>query len=174
MERTVCKNYIYRGKILNLRRDDVVANGRNTVREVVEHRGGCAIFCVKDERVLLVRQYRYVYGEELIEIPAGKVEEGEDPSVTAARELSEETGYVADAVRLLYTIYPTPGYTNEKLYIFTADGLKDGVAHPDDGEDLSAFWLPVAEALKMIEAGEIKDGKTVIALLSYACGKIIA
>lgn len=171
MEQTVSKNYIYRGKILNLRRDDVVSNGRNTSREVVEHRGGCAVFCVKDGQVLLVRQYRYVYGEELIEIPAGKVEEGEDPAVTAARELSEETGYTAEAVRLLYTIYPTPGYTNEKLYIFTADGLKEGVSHPDDGEEVSAFWLPVEEALHKIETGEIKDGKTVIALLSYACGK---
>ena len=124
-----------------------------------------------DGKVLLVRQYRYVYGEELIEIPAGKIEAGEDPAVTAARELSEETGYTAESVKLLYTIYPTPGYTNEKLYIYKADGLREGVAHPDEGEALSAFWLPVEDALDLIEKGEIKDGKTVIALLSYARGR---
>ena len=102
MEETVRRQYIYRGKILNLRKDDVVADGRPTTREVVEHRGGCAVLCVERGSVLLVKQYRYAYGEVLTELPAGKVEEGEDPAVTAARELSEETGYSVGALSLAY------------------------------------------------------------------------
>lgn len=168
MEETVRRQYIYRGKILNLRKDDVVADGRPTTREVVEHRGGCAVLCVEQGSVLLVKQYRYAYGEVLTELPAGKVEEGEDPAVTAARELSEETGYTAEQIRLLYVIYPTPGYTDEKLYIYGAEGLSAGASHPDEGEEVTAFWLPFEEALAMVQRGEIRDGKTVIALLSHA------
>ena len=118
--------------------------------------------------MLLVKQYRYAYGEVLTELPAGKVEEGEDPAVTAARELSEETGYTAEQIRLLYVIYPTPGYTDEKLYIYGAEGLSAGASHPDEGEEVTAFWLPFEEALAMVQRGEIRDGKTVIALLSHA------
>ena len=168
MEETVRRQYIYRGKILNLRKDDVVADGRPTTREVVEHRGGCAVLSVERGSVLLVKQYRYAYGEVLTELPAGKVEEGEDPAVTAARELSEETGYTAEQIRLLYVIYPTPGYTDEKLYIYGAEGLSAGASHPDEGEEVTAFWLPFEEALAMVQRGEIRDGKTVIALLSHA------
>lgn len=168
MEETVRRQYIYRGKILNLRKDDVVADGRPTTREVVEHQGGCAVLCVERGSVLLVKQYRYAYGEVLTELPAGKVEEGEDPAVTAARELSEETGYTAEQIRLLYVIYPTPGYTDEKLYIYGAEGLSAGASHPDEGEEVTAFWLPFEEALAMVQRGEIRDGKTVIALLSHA------
>ena len=168
MEETVRRQYIYRGKILNLRKDDVVADGRPTTREVVEHRGGCAVLCVERGSVLLVKQYRYAYGEVLTVLPAGKVEEGEDPAVTAARELSEETGYTAEQIRLLYVIYPTPGYTDEKLYIYGAEGLSAGASHPDEGEEVTAFWLPFKEALAMVQRGEIRDGKTVIALLSHA------
>lgn len=168
MEETVRRQYIYRGKILNLRKDDVVADGRPTTREVVEHRGGCAVLCVEGGSVLLVKQYRYAYGEVLTELPAGKVEEGEDSAVTAARELSEETGYTAEQIRLLYVIYPTPGYTDEKLYIYGAEGLSAGASHPDEGEEVTAFWLPFEEALAMVQRGEIRDGKTVIALLSHA------
>ena len=126
MEETVRRQYIYRGKILNLRKDDVVADGRPTTREVVEHRGGCAVLCVERGSVLLVKQYRYAYGEVLTELPAGKVEEGEDPAVTAARELSEETEDTAEQIRLLYVIYPTPGYTDEKLYIYGGGGTERG------------------------------------------------
>ncbi|MGN0822689.1 MAG: NUDIX domain-containing protein, partial [Candidatus Gallimonas sp.] len=110
-ETTVRKNYIYRGKIINVRCDDAeLPDGRACKREMVEHPGGAGILCVRDGSVLLVRQYRYAYGEEIYEIPAGKLNPGEDPALTAQRELKEETGVTAK-VRLLYTLYPTPGYT---------------------------------------------------------------
>lgn len=101
-EKTVRRNYIYRGKILSLRCDDAARpDGKPCKREIVEHSGGAAILCVVNGKVVLVRQYRYAYGEVLYEIPAGKLEKGEDPSSAARRELSEETGYETDSAELL-------------------------------------------------------------------------
>ena len=118
-ETTVKKNYIYQGKILNLRKDDaLLPDGRPCVREIIEHSGGACVLYVKDEKVLLVKQFRYAYEESLYELPAGKLEKGEDPKVTALRELEEETGIKATDAERLFTVYPTPGYTNEKIYIY--------------------------------------------------------
>ncbi len=112
-ERTVGKNYLYRGKILSLRCDDaLLPDGTPCKREIVEHSGGAGVLCVREGKVLLVKQYRYAYGEELYEIPAGKLNEGEDPALTAARELKEETGLICNSLKHIFTLYPTPGYTN--------------------------------------------------------------
>ncbi len=112
-----------------------------------------------------MRQYRYAYGEVLYEIPAGKLEKGEDPSSAARRELSEETGYETDSAELLFTLYPSPGYTDEKIYVYEAADVRAGTRHPDEGEFLSAVSIPLKEAYGMIERGEIRDAKTVAALL---------
>ncbi len=113
--------FLKKGKIVNLRCDDVLLpDGESCKREVIEHSGGAAVLCVKEGKVALVRQFRYAYGEELYEIPAGKLDAGEDPAVAAVRELSEETGLTAERLNLLYVLYPTPGYTNEKIYIYRA------------------------------------------------------
>ena len=115
VERTVKKNYVYEGKILKLRCDDaVLPDGRACKREVVEHSGGACVLCVKDGKVALVKQYRYAYGESIYEIPAGKLNAKEDPLVAARRELEEETGLCAKELELLFVLYPTPGYTDEK------------------------------------------------------------
>ncbi len=168
IEKTVKKNYIYEGKILKLRRDDAeLPNGEPCIREIVEHSGGACVLYVEDEKVLLVRQYRYAYGESLYELPAGKLEKGEDPMLAAARELEEEAGVRAKRLELLFVNYPTPGYTDEKIYIYRAyDGEKVS-AHLDEGEFLDAEYIPLERAREMLGKGEIKDGKTIIALQAY-------
>lgn len=166
-EKTVRRNYIYRGKIVNLRCDDaLLPDGRPCTREVVEHPGGAAVLCVREGKVLLVRQFRYSYGEELLEIPAGKLDPGEEPIRAAARELEEETGFTA-SLEPLTVFYPTPGYTNEKIYIYLAKEIHGGTQRLDDGEFLDVLQLPLEEALRMVNEGQIKDGKTIAALLLY-------
>ncbi len=167
-EKTVNKRYVYRGKIVNLRCDDAeLPDGSPCKREIVEHPGGAAVLCVRDGKVALVRQYRYAYSEELWEIPAGKLERGEDPARAAARELGEETGLKAEELVPLITLYPTPGYTDEKIHIFLAKGIKEGERHPDADEFLDVAFIPLEEAYAMIGRGELRDGKTVAALLLY-------
>ncbi len=165
-EKTVSKNYIYKGKILSLRCDDaVLPDGKPCKREIVEHSGGAAVLVKTQKGIALVRQYRYAYGEEIYEIPAGKLNEGEDPMLAAARELSEETGLIAEKLELLTVLYPTPGYTNEKIYIYEAKGISSGKRHLDEGEFLDVEYLPEEEVLSMIKDGRICDGKTVSAVL---------
>lgn len=164
-EKTLKKDYLYRGKILNLRKDEVqLPNGKSAVREMVEHSGGSAVVCEKDGKVLLVKQFRYPYGAELLEIPAGKLNEGEDPAETAIRELEEEGGIKAERVEKLFDIYPTPAYTNEVIRIYRAVGVKTTKPHLDDDEFLDAIWVEKELLKKMLDNGEIKDAKTVIAL----------
>lgn len=165
-ERTINKSYLYKGKILNVRKDDVVLpNGNTAVREMVEHSGGSAIVCEKDGKILLVRQFRYPYEQELYEIPAGKLNQGEDPALTAIRELEEEGGIKAQSVEKLFDVYPTPAYTNEIIRIYRAVGISNSRPHLDDDEFLSAEWFSKEQLKSMIESGKIKDAKTLIALL---------
>lgn len=168
VEKTVRKNYIYKGKILSLRCDEAeLPNGKPCKREIVEHSGGACVLYVENGKVLLVRQYRYAYGESIYEIPAGKLNEGEDPMQAAARELEEEAGIQAEKFELLFVNYPTPGYTNEKIYIYRAHGAKKTQAHLDEGEFLDAEFLPLEKVREMLKNGEIRDGKTIIALQAY-------
>ena len=140
-ETTVEKKYVYDGKILKVRRDDArLPDGKPCVREMVEHPGGAAVLAEYDGKIAFVRQFRYPYGEEILEVPAGKLERGEAPIRTVERELSEETGLVADRFVSVGEIYPTPGYTNERLYLFRAEGVRRGYSHPDEGEFLTPEW----------------------------------
>ena len=167
-EKTVKKNYVYQGKILSLRVDDAaLPDGKPCKREIVEHSGGACILYVENDSVLLVKQFRYAYGETLWEIPAGKLEKGEEPFLTASRELEEETGIKSDDLTLLFVDYPTPGYTNEKIYIYEAKNGKKTSQKLDDGEFLTAEFIPLSKVKEMLKTGEIKDGKTIIALLHY-------
>lgn len=167
-ETTVNKNYVYQGKILKVRCDDAaLPDGRPCKREIIEHVGASAVLCVREGKVLLVKQFRYAFGEEIYEIPAGKLNVGEDPLLSAVRELKEETGVEAKEVELIYTIYPTPGYSMEKIYIFNVLGFEDGEQVLDDGEFLNVEWMPLEEAYEKVASGEIRDSKTIIALLHY-------
>ena len=167
-EATAQKNVVFEGKIITVRCDDaILPNGKPCKREIVEHPGGASILCVVDGKAVLVKQFRYAYGEELYEIPAGKLERGEDPAVAAKRELEEETGLIAGSLTLLTVLYPSPGYTNEKLYIYEAADVRTGEKHPDSDEFLNVEYIPFTEACNMVARGEIRDAKTVCALLFY-------
>ncbi len=166
-EKTINKTYIYNGKILSVRRDDILLpNNTPAVREVIEHSGGSAIYCEKDGKILLVKQFRYPYSEELYEIPAGKLNDGESPEQTAIRELEEEGGIRAKKVVKLFDIYPTPAYTNEIIRIYKAVDFVETKGCLDEDEFLSAEWIDKLKVKEMIENGQIKDAKTIVAVLS--------
>lgn len=166
-EKTLSEQYLYEGKILKLRKDEItLPDGNNALREVVEHSGGSAILCEKEGKILLVKQFRYPYKEELWEIPAGKLNEGEDPIETAIRELKEEGGVIANSVEKMFEVYPSPGYTDEIIRIYRASGIKEDVQSLDEDEFLRAEWFDKRTLKQMIKNGEIKDGKTLIALLA--------
>ncbi len=168
IEKTVKKNYIYKGKILNLRCDDaILPDGKPCKREIIEHSGGSCVLYVENGKILFVRQYRYAYGESIYEIPAGKLEKGEDPLVTAQRELEEEAGIKAERFELLYIMYPSPGYTNEKIYIYRAFGGQKTQLHLDEDEFLDVEYVLEKDAKEMLLNGEIKDAKTIVALQRY-------
>lgn len=169
-EKTIRKIYAYRGKILNLRCDDVeLPNGHISTREVVEHSGGAVILPVTpDGRVLFVKQFRYAYGEVILELPAGKLDPGESPIVAAARELKEETGMVAAKYYDLGKLYPSPGYTDEIISMYAATGLKDVGQELDPDEFLKVKTLSFSEALNLVYNGEIRDSKTISALLKFS------
>ena len=171
-EKTVKQNVVFEGKIIRVRCDDAeLPDGKPCKREVVDHAGGASVLYVREGKVLLVRQFRYPYMEETLEIPAGKLNPGEDPARTAARELAEETGWQPASVEHMFTIYPTPGYSAEKIYIYRAHGVSEGQVHPDEDEFVTAAFYPVDEVLSMIERGEIKDAKTIIAVMSLRLQK---
>lgn len=169
-EKTIDSHYEYQGHILNLRLDHVeLPSGHQSTREVVEHPGGVCLAALTDRRELLfVRQFRYPYGRVLLELPAGKLERGEDPLEAGKRELGEETGASAREYRSLGVMYPSVGYTDEVLYLYLATGLTFGRMHPDADEFLSVEKIPLDRAVEMVMAGEIEDGKTQIAVLKAA------
>lgn len=169
-EKTVAEHLVFDGRILKVYNDDVaLSDGTPCRREIVRHPGGAAVLLVLDGKALLVRQYRYAYGEELWEIPAGKIERGttEDPAVCAARELAEETGYLAASMISLGILYPSPGYTDERLRLYLCTDAEKGEAHPDDGEQLCLEWFDLTALAKAIRDNKIRDAKTVAAVLSY-------
>lgn len=172
-EKQLTSNLIYKGKILDLRVDSVSLPDRTeSKREYVCHNGGAAILAVdNDENIYLVSQYRYAYHEEILEIPAGKIEKDEDPYQTAIRELTEETGLIVDELIPYGVIYPTPGYTNEKIHVYKAHVEHKGERHLDEGEFLDVIKMPIQEAYKKVLDGLIKDGKTVYAIMRYVAEK---
>jgi ADP-ribose pyrophosphatase len=157
---------IYQGKVLALRVDDVVyENGDESKVEVVEHDGGVSIIAQPEPgKIVLVRQYRPSVGRELWEVPAGKLERGEDPMAAARRELVEETGYRCASLRKLWTFYTAPGFCSELLHLYVAEGLAAGEPEPDADEFLHAQIFDVEEAWAMVVRDELPDAKTQIAL----------
>lgn len=159
--------YIYKGRVIALRVDEL-EDGR--VREVVEHNGSVAILPVLDDgRIVLERHYRHAIGKELIEIPAGKVEEGESIEECAQRELVEETGYRAGRLEYIGKCYMTPGYCNELIHFFIASNLERiSSTSNEDGEEIDLFVISMDEAIEKALTNEIEDAKTLYALLRYA------
>lgn len=161
---------LYDGKVFNLIVDQVeYPSGNRTVREVAEHPGGAVVLAsFSDQKIILVKQHRYPIDKILYELPAGKLKVGEDPQVCAARELIEETGYVASKFQKLTAIYTTPGFCSECLHIFLATDLQpvpDGQNLEEGEQSLTVGILPMKTAIEMIERGEIVDGKTICGIL---------
>jgi ADP-ribose pyrophosphatase len=158
---------IYEGRILSLHRDTVlVPNGKQAYREVVEHHGGVCVLPIDSEgNVYLVRQYRYPFGAELLEAPAGKLNQNEDPLTAGIRELKEETGFTAEKMEFVGLCYPSVGYTTEVIHLYLAYGLTAGETCPDEDEFLDLVTLPLHEAVKQVLDGDIPDAKTQIILL---------
>lgn len=153
---------LFKGRILRLEVDEVaLPNGETAVREVVRHPGGvCVLPLHADGTVELVEQFRYPYAQILLELPAGKLDPGEDPAIAAARELSEETGLCAATWVDLGVFYPSVGFTDEVLHLYLAQNLTQGDTHPDEDEFLLRRRIPLAQLVDMVLSGAIPDGKT--------------
>lgn len=158
---------IFHGNILGLRKDTVcLPDGNTAQREVIEHPGGCCVAALNEQnRLLMVRQFRYAVGRELWELPAGKLEPGEDPMVCAARELEEETGYRTEQLISLGAFYPTPAYCQEIIHMYYTRQLVPTRQHLDRDEFLEVASIPFEQAAAMVKSGEIADGKTALAIL---------
>lgn len=166
-EKQLSKEYIYKGKIINLRRDNaLLPNGKTAFREIVEHNGGvCVVPLDNDGNIYMVNQFRYPYSEIVTEIPAGKLEKGEDPLEAGKRELKEEVGAIAENYTFLGKLYPSPGYCGEIIYMYLAQNLTFGDTNPDDDEFLEPIKTPLKKAVDMILNGELADSKTQAAVL---------
>lgn len=167
---------VYTGKVINLDIDTVrFPDGSVAELEMVRHPGASAVVpflsdpAGDDPQLLLIKQYRYAADGFIYEIPAGRLDEGEDPADCARRELREETGCTAERVEYMYTMFTTPGFTDEKIHLFMAVGLTRGEAGPEADEFLEVETVTLSRALEMVERGEIKDAKTALALL-YSAG----
>lgn len=166
-EKKLSSRQVFDGVVVKLFVDEVeLPDGTKSVREIVRHPGAVCIVPVTDDgQVIMVRQFRYAFGEVLLELPAGKLEKGEDPYEAALRELEEETGAVAKNVEHIGELYTTVALFDEKIQMYLATGLSYKSAHPDEGELLEVVKIPLSTLVDMVMNGEIKDSKTQIALL---------
>jgi ADP-ribose pyrophosphatase len=164
---------IYKGRVVNLSLETVTLPNGNTVElEIIHHPGAAAIVPMKDDKtVLLIRQYRHAIGGYILEIPAGKLDPGEDPRECAARELEEEIGLRASSLEPVLTFCTTPGFTDEVIYIFKATGLSPGAQHLGHDEVLEVIELALESAIVQIQDGTIRDGKTIIGLQAVYLGQ---
>ena len=166
-ENTIETTRHYEGRIFNVRVDTVeLADGRRTIREIVEHSDAvCMVPVDADGNVLLVRQYRKPTESSVLEVPAGGVEAGEVSEDTVLRELQEEVGYTADSVTHLASFWVAPGWATERMHAYLATGLRPSKLSGDDDENIQVVRVPFRDALAMIQSGEIQDGKTIASLL---------
>ena len=166
-EKTIFSENIFKGKLLDVRKDTVtLPNNEMGFREWINHPGAaCSVPLLSENKIILVKQYRYPIREETIEIPAGKIDSGEDPEKCAYRELEEETGYKAKKLTLLTSFYPAIGFANEKIWIYLAKNLVKSNSNTDKDEFVETISVDLNIALDMVAQGMIKDSKTIIGLM---------
>lgn len=169
-EKAISSSRIYEGRVVNLRVDRVaLPGGGESSREVVEHRGAVVVVAIDQEgRVAMVRQYRYPLGQVTLELPAGTLEPGEDPLTCARRELQEETGLEATRWEALMACYSSPGFCTEKMHFFLARVTGQTAQATDADENIEVAMLPLTEAVRRVDAGEIVDAKTALGVLAVA------
>ena len=168
-EQRITTKPVFDGCLLHVRADTVrLPNGDTAPREWIDHCGAAAIIAFDEQgRLLLVRQYRYPLGREILEIPAGKLEPGEDPAVCAARELEEETGYTAEHLTLLATMAAAPAYTTEVLHLYLASGTKKTAQHLDADEFLTVEHWDMKDVESLLDKNGLIDAKTQIGIMKY-------
>jgi ADP-ribose pyrophosphatase len=166
---------VYDGKLFRVQMDEIrEPNGKQATREVIRHNGSVVILALdrgknkKDPQVVIERQFRHAAQQYLYEVPAGKMEEGEDHLAAAQRELEEETGYRAKTWTKLVRYFASPGFLGEWMQVFLAEDLTLGEARPEEDESFELQRVPLSEMLRLIDAGKIRDGKTIVSVLAYA------
>jgi ADP-ribose pyrophosphatase len=163
----------YEGPLFRVYTDEIQENGRRVMRDVIRHNGSVVILAIDDSKskgdplIVMERQYRHAAKEYLLEVPAGKMEEGEDPLAGAKRELLEETGFKAARWRKMVRYFASPGFLGEWMQVFVAEGLTLGEAAPEYDEQLEIEMIPLSKLLGMIETGKVHDGKTLISVMLY-------
>ncbi|WP_410768288.1 NUDIX hydrolase [Fontibacillus sp. BL9] len=163
-EKTISTEPVFSGKVISLQIDTVeLPDGSRATREIIRHPGAVAVLAVKDGRLLLVDQFRQAMGRCELEIPAGKLEKGEDPLEAAQRELQEETGYRCGKISLLHSFYTSPGFADEIIHLYLAEELTAGEMAPDEDEFLEVIEASFEEVQQYIAEGRIADAKTILA-----------
>jgi ADP-ribose pyrophosphatase len=163
----------YEGPLFRVYTDKIIENGRELMRDVIRHNGSVVVLAVDDAKnkrdplIVMERQYRHAAKEVLLEVPAGKMEEGEDALAAAKRELLEETGFKAKRWRKMIRYFASPGFLGEFMQVFLAEGLTLGDAQPEYDEQIEIEMMPLSRLLKMIDEGKIHDGKTLISVMLY-------
>lgn len=167
-EITLSKQTIFKGRIISLETQEVrLPGGKTASREIVRHPGAVAVMALHDGKMLMVEQYRKPLDKSQVEIPAGKLEPGEDPLESARRELREETGYACGKIRKITTFSTSPGFADEVLHLYLAEQLTPGESAPDEDEFLDCFAVTPEEAKQLMAEGRICDAKTILAVYAW-------
>lgn len=172
-ESTISSESIFEGKIISVQVDTVMLpDGKLATREVVRHPGAVAVLALHQDKMLVVDQFRQPLGRCEVEIPAGKLEPGEDPLEAAKRELEEETGYICGSIRKLHSFYTSPGFADEIIHMYLAENLSEGNLNPDEDEFLEMSEITLEEAYRLIDEGRISDAKTIMAVYAWHMYKL--
>ncbi|MBD8497698.1 NUDIX domain-containing protein [Paenibacillus arenosi] len=172
-EVTIETKKIFDGKVISLQVDTVtLPDGSTATREIVKHPGAVAVLAIRDDKMIVVEQYRKPLGKSQVEIPAGKLDAGELPQAAATRELEEETGYIAESLIPLTSFYTSPGFADEIIHLFVAEQLVQGSMQTDEDEFLEVMAFTLDEAFTAIRAGRISDAKTISAVYAWQIKKL--
>lgn len=170
--KVTCSELKYNGRIIKVYFDTIEQDDKQIFREVIRHNGGAGVLVERDGKFAFVKQYRHPFGRDFLEVPAGMKNPNECASFTALRELEEECGLVANEIQFICEFAVSPGYTDEKIFLYYANNFNKGKQNFDEDESLTVIWIQKEQTFEMLKNGEIKDAKTVIALQWYKLNKM--